>query len=313
MNPSRKYIPIGYRMERPVFDPQAQAGNIGLKTINMDTLNQRIQHFYDRSTPLWLDTWGEHMHHGHYGEDGTEAKDHARAQVDLALELLRWGGIGQADRILDAGCGVGGSARLLAQLYGAKVLACTLSPVQAKEGRKYNKVAGLEDKVEIRAQDMMSLSAADGPFSLVWSMESAEHIREKQQMLDLFHELLEPGGKLLMATWFHRAIPPELNPDEKKLLEGIYRYYHLPPMVSIPELENMAKASGFEQVKVADWTDAVAPFWVAVLRSAFRWRSIKGLLRAGWPTLKGAWAMRYMIKGYRLGLVRFGVLQGQKL
>lgn len=278
----------------------------------MNTLNQRIQHFYDRSTALWLDSWGEHMHHGYYGPDGKEAKDHAQAQADLALELLRWGGIESARRILDAGCGVGGSARLLAQMYDAEVLGCTLSPVQAEQGRKYNEAAGLEDKVEIRAQDMMALSPADGPFSLVWSMESAEHIREKQQMLELFHELLEPGGKLLMATWFHRPIPPELKPDEKKLLEGIYRYYHLPPMVSIPELEIMAKSSGFEQVETADWTNAVAPFWGAVMRSAFRWRSVKGLLKAGWPTLKGAWAMRYMIKGYRLGLIRFGILQGQK-
>ncbi|MCB0617016.1 MAG: hypothetical protein KDC75_27045, partial [Phaeodactylibacter sp.] len=71
----------------------------------MDTLNQRIQHFYDRSTALWLDTWGEHMHHGYYGEDGSEVKDHAQAQADLALELLRWGGMDKARRILDAGCG----------------------------------------------------------------------------------------------------------------------------------------------------------------------------------------------------------------
>ncbi|MCB0548396.1 MAG: class I SAM-dependent methyltransferase [Phaeodactylibacter sp.] len=279
----------------------------------MDTLNQRIQHFYDRSTALWLDTWGEHMHHGYYGEDGKEQKDHTQAQVDLALELLRWGGVEKAGRILDAGCGVGGSARLLAQLYDAEVLACTLSPVQAEQGRKYNEAAGLEDKVEIRAQDMMSLSAAEGPFSLIWSMESAEHIREKQKLLDLFHGLLEPGGKLLMATWFHRPLPPELSSKEKQLLEGIYQYYHLPPMVSIPELEAMARASGFGQVETADWTNAVAPFWGAVMRSAFQWRSVKGLMKAGWPTLKGAWAMRYMIKGYRMGLIRFGVLQGQKI
>lgn len=278
----------------------------------MNTLNQRIQHFYDRSTALWLDTWGEHMHHGYYGKDGKEQKDHIEAQADLALELLRWGGVEQADRILDAGCGVGGSARLLAQLFDAEVLGCTLSPVQADQGRKYNEAAGLEDKVEIRAQDMMSLSASDGPFNLIWSMESAEHIQEKQKMLDLFHQLLAPGGTLLMATWFHRPLPPALNDKEQQLLKGIYEYYHLPPMVSIPELEAMAGASGFVQVKTADWTDAVAPFWEAVMRSAFQWRSIRGLLKAGWPTLKGAWAMRYMIKGYRMGLIRFGVLQGQR-
>ncbi|MEO6038751.1 MAG: class I SAM-dependent methyltransferase, partial [Saprospiraceae bacterium] len=91
-----------------------------------DSLNQRIGHFYDRSTPIWLDTWGEHMHHGYYGPDGQAKKDHRQAQVDLVEEMLRWGGVGQVNRLLDAGCGVGGSARYLAQRFDATALGLTL-------------------------------------------------------------------------------------------------------------------------------------------------------------------------------------------
>ena len=95
------------------------------------TLNQQIRHFYDTSTKLWLDTWGEHMHHGHYGENGKEKKDPQQAQTDLVNKLLSWGDVQEASRVLDAGCGVGGSARYLAKLFGAKVKGLTLSPVQA--------------------------------------------------------------------------------------------------------------------------------------------------------------------------------------
>ena len=277
------------------------------------TLNQRIQQFYDQSTDLWLTTWGEHMHHGYYDVNEPIVQSHQEAQVRLVTELLQWGQVENANRVLDAGCGVGGSARLLARLFDAKVLGCTLSPVQAQRGMDYSKRANLQDQVQIVARDMMDLNTADGPFDLIWSMESAEHIRDKQKLLQLFYDLLQPGGKLLMATWFHRPTPPELQTREQQLLNRIYDYYHLPPMVSIPTLEQMAIDSGFKNVKTADWSDQVAPFWKAVIRSAFKWQSVRGLLKAGWPTIKGAWAMRYMTRGYHRGIVKFGVLQGQKV
>ncbi len=275
-------------------------------------LNQRIRDFYDRSTGLWLQTWGEHMHHGYYGPDGRERKDHRQAQEDLIRELLRWGGAGSATRILDAGCGVGGSARFLARHFGAAALGVTLSPVQARAGTQMTREAGLSDRVSIEVRDLMTLTPADGPFDLIWSLESAEHIADKAAMIQQFHELLAPGGRLLLATWCHRATPPPLRPDEKRLLERIYRIYHLPPMNSTPDYEALARQAGFEQVETGDWSAAVAPFWQAVIYSALDWRNAALLLRTHWSTIRGAWAMRYMRRGYREGLIRFAVLQGRK-
>ncbi|MCY7328106.1 MAG: class I SAM-dependent methyltransferase, partial [Saprospiraceae bacterium] len=252
-----------------------------------DSLNQQISHFYDRSTPIWLDTWGEHMHHGYYGADGLAKKDHRQAQVDLVEEMLRWGQVQQVSRLLDAGCGVGGSARYLAQKFEATALGMTLSPVQAEQAKQYTQRAGLENRVQFQVRDMMTLHAADGSFDLVWSMESAEHIQDKQLLFNLFYERLAPGGKFLMATWCHRAMPPELSSEEQHLLEKIYRLYHLPPMVERARLVEYATAAGFSEVKSADWSRSVAPFWKAVIRTALRWSSVGGLLRAGWPTIKG--------------------------
>ena len=283
-----------------------------MKSTDRPSLNDRIRHFYDRSTAIWLNTWGEHMHHGFYGAEGTVPKDHQQAQLDLVEELLHWGGIETAQAVLDAGCGVGGSSRLLARQFGARVLGLTLSPVQAERAAQYTQQAGLQDRVQVRVQDMLTLTPADGPFDLIWSLESAEHIPDKRRLLDVFFEVLKPGGRLLMATWCHRDTPPGLAETEQRLLQHIYRRYQLPPMISIPEFGELAKAAGFQRVQTADWSDAVAPFWDAVIRSAFRWRSLVGLLRSGRQAIGGAWAMQYMTKGYRSGTIRFGVLQGQK-
>ncbi|MBI1228306.1 MAG: methyltransferase domain-containing protein [Bacteroidetes bacterium] len=276
------------------------------------TLNEKIRHFYDTSTNLWLDTWGEHMHHGYYGANGLEKKDHQQAQTDLVNELLSWGNVLQANQVLDAGCGVGGSARHLAKRLGANVKGLTLSPVQAAEAKILNKKAGLSDEVEVIVKDMLTLTPADGAFDLVWSMESGEHIPDKVRMLQAFYDVLKPGGKLLMATWCIRDEPPALNIEEKKLLKKIGELYHIPPMISIEKYQGLAQEAGFSEVKTGDWTKAVSPFWKAVLLSAMRFSSIIGLLKAGWPAIRGAWALQYMMKGYQSGVLKFGVLQAKK-
>jgi len=112
----------------------------------MSKLNQNIQNFYDASTRLWEETWGEHMHHGYYGPDGTAEKDHFQAQIDLIEEFLRWGNVTQPRKILDVGCGVGGSSLYLANKFGADVTGITLSPVQVSRAKTRAIDAGLAKK-----------------------------------------------------------------------------------------------------------------------------------------------------------------------
>ena len=276
------------------------------------SLNQNIARFYDASTPLWLNTWGEHMHHGYYAQ-ADEKKDHRQAQLDLIEQLLDWAGVEAANRILDAGCGVGGSSRYLAQRFAAAALGLTLSPVQAARGQRYNDAAGLTDRVETRAQDLFALDTRrEGPFDLVWSLESAEHMADKAGLLRLFYDALAPGGRLILVTWCRREFPPRLRPAEEQTLARIQKLYHLPPLVPLSELESHARGAGFEAIETADWSERVAPFWGAVIRSALDPRNWPGLLAAGSETLKGAWAMRYMQRGFRQGSIRFGLLHARK-
>lgn len=80
-----------------------------------------IASFYNQSTYLWEKTWGQHMHHGYYGKDGRESKDHLQAQIDLIDEALKFAGVTSAKSVVDVGCGIGGSSRYLAKKFGAKV------------------------------------------------------------------------------------------------------------------------------------------------------------------------------------------------
>ncbi len=279
----------------------------------MITLNERIRQFYNSSTPLWLNTWGEHMHHGFYGIDGNIKKENKQAQIDLINEVINWANIKNAHHILDAGCGVGGSSRYLSKKFDASVLGLTLSNVQAAAAEKYNKAQGLENKVSIMVKDMLTLDKKDGPFDLIWSLESAEHIPDKKALLHLFNSLLEAKGKCVIVTWCISSSYGNLTDKQQDLIQKIEKLYHLPPMISLHEYTILMKEAGFINVHSADWSAAVAPFWNAVIRTAIKWKSIFGLLRAGTTTIKGAWAMQYMKKGFREGTIKFIVIQGEKI
>ena len=74
--------------------------------------------------------WGEHIHLGFYSS-GQKNIDFRKAKVQFVHELVKWSGLDKlpkGSRILDVGCGIGGSSRILAENYGFNVTAITISP-----------------------------------------------------------------------------------------------------------------------------------------------------------------------------------------
>ncbi|MBW4576256.1 MAG: methyltransferase domain-containing protein [Aphanothece sp. CMT-3BRIN-NPC111] len=316
------------------------------------TLTRQIQQFYDASSGLWEQVWGEHMHHGYYGPDGNQKKDRRQAQIDLIEELLKWAGvqvnseIANPYNILDVGCGIGGSSLYLVQKFisipqsdsisdasinqdldfkslpisnptgiDATATGITLSPVQARRATERAQAAQLSTKAQFQVADALNMPFPDQSFDLVWSLESGEHMPDKEKFLQECYRVLKPGGTFIMATWCHRptdGVAGPLNADEQKHLQEIYRVYCLPYVISLPEYEAIARNLSFQNIRTADWSDAVAPFWDLVISSALSPSAILGLLRSGWTTIQAALSLRLMSSGYRRGLIRFGLLCGTK-
>ncbi len=296
------------------------------------TLYQQIQELYDASSGLWEQVWGEHMHHGYYGADGNLKKERRQAQIDLIEELLGWAGVPKDQalcepyRILDVGCGIGGSTLYLTEKFGSiaqnnlksdggvdRVTATgiTLSPVQANRAIERAKIAGLESNVNFLVADALNMPFPDESFDLVWSLESGEHMPDKIKFLQECCRVLKPGGTLILATWCHRPLGEtagELTDAERKELAEIYRVYALPYVISLPEYEEIIRSLPLTSIRSADWSKAVAPFWDVVIDSALTPSAIWGLLTSGWTTIQAALALGLMSRGYESGLIRFGLI-----
>ncbi|MEM6252044.1 MAG: methyltransferase domain-containing protein [Cyanobacteria bacterium P01_D01_bin.156] len=276
-------------------------------------LTERIQQFYDESSSLWEQVWGEHMHHGYYGIDGHAAVESPQAaQRELIEEILRWSHVDTPQSILDVGCGIGGSTLYLASKYRATATGITLSPVQAARGEARAKTVGLGDHVDFQVADALAMPFADNSFELVWSLESGEHMPDKEQFLQECCRVLKPGGKLIIVTWCHRSPQPPITVAEQWHLEQIYKLYHLPYVISLGDYAEMAEALPLTDLKTADWSQAVAPFWPDVAKSALNPQVLWGIATSGWQTVEGAMAIPLMMTGYAMGLIRYGLLTGTK-
>lgn len=162
---------------------------------------------------------------------------------------------------------------------------------------------------QFQVADALNMPFPDQSFDLVWSLESGEHMPDKLKFLQECYRVLQPGGMLLLVTWCHRPTDEQpLSADERKHLEDIYRVYCLPHVVSLPQYEAIAQSCGFQNIRTADWSTAVAPFWDVVIDSALTPTALVGLLRSGWTTIQAALSLGLMRRGYQRGLVKFGLM-----
>ncbi|XP_057970007.1 gamma-tocopherol methyltransferase, chloroplastic [Malania oleifera] len=284
-------------------------------------LQKGIAEFYDGSSGIWEEIWGEHMHHGFYDTHvQAYVTDHRLAQIRMVEEALRFAGLSEHPvkrprSIVDVGCGIGGSSRYLARKYGAKCEGITLSPVQANRAQALAAAQGLADRVSFQVADALELPFPEGQFDLVWSMESGEHMPDKQKFVRELARVAAPGAKIIIVTWCHRDLAPSeesLRPEEKVLLNKICNAYYLPAWCSTADYVKLLQPLSLQDIKTDDWSEYVAPFWPAVIRSALTWKGFVSLLRSGWKTIKGALVMPLMIEGYKKDLIKFSIITCQK-
>lgn len=280
-----------------------------------------IAEFYDESSGIWENIWGDHMHHGFYDPDSTvSVSDHRAAQIRMIENSLTFASLSEdpskwPKSVVDVGCGIGGSSRYLAKKFGASCVGITLSPVQAERANALAAAQGLADKVSFQVADALQQPFLDGQFDLVWSMESGEHMPNKPKFVGELARVAAPGGTIIIVTWCHRDLRPDeesLQQWEKDLLKKICDSFYLPEWCSTADYVKLLETMSLQDIKSADWSPFVAPFWPAVIRSALTWKGFTSILRSGLKTIKGALAMPLMIEGFRKGVIKFAIITCRK-
>jgi cyclopropane fatty-acyl-phospholipid synthase-like methyltransferase len=173
-----------------------------------------------------------------------------RVMADIA-------GVSPGDRVLDAGCGVGGAAFWLARERGARVHGITIVPSQAFRAKRIAASRRLEDRASFSCQDFCGTAFADETFDVVWARESVCHADDKAAFLTEASRVLRPGGRLVVAD-FARASHTNAGGDER-LLASWLRAWAIPSLATAQDLAGWAEDAAFEKVLVRDVTPAMEP------------------------------------------------------
>jgi MPBQ/MSBQ methyltransferase len=257
--------------------------------------------------------WGEHIHLGHYGSP-PQAKDFVQAKVDFVDEMVHWGGLEQFPQgttLLDVGCGIGGSSRILAQKYGFEVTGITISPQQVQRAKALTP-QGVSAKFQV--DDAMSLSFPDGTFDVVWCIEAGPHMPDKAVFAKELIRVLKAGGTLVVADWNQRDDRTKpLNFWEKPVMKQLLEQWSHPKFASIEEFAELLEATGLVEEKVitTDWSQETLPSWLDSI-----WQGIakpKGLIKFGFSgfikSLREVPTLLLMRLAFGTGLCRFGMFK----
>ncbi len=121
------------------------------------------------------------------------------------ISLLQAARVSATDRVLDAGSGIGGTARLLASEYGCHVTAVDLTPDYCATARWLNELVGLGNSIDVVEGDITALPMPDAGFDLIVTQHVQMNIPDKAALYREARRLLHPGGRL--ALWDVTAGP----------------------------------------------------------------------------------------------------------
>ena len=272
--------------------------------------NARVAAHYDELSPYYNDLWGEHIHHGYY-LTGVESRRQATENlIELVVEGLH---LTPGARVLDVGCGLGGTSRYLAARYACDVVGLTLSPVQARMATEATCGADAAthstdgSRPRFIVGDAAALPLA-GFFDALIAMEVLSHVEDRGAFFGEARRLLKSGGGVGIAAWLKAD---DLSPSDVALIASIEEGM----LVTLPtrsEYERLLSDTGFELVSYRDISAAVARTWDLCLEIVANPALWSLAVAKGRDTRAFVQSFRALRKGFAGGAFRYAVLIAER-
>jgi geranyl diphosphate 2-C-methyltransferase len=187
------------------------------------------------------------------------------AQAEVLLDQLGdVGDVGPGDRLLDAGCGRGGTSFMANERFGCTVDGVTISEYQVGFAREQAALRGRQRQVRFHFRNMLDTGFPSGSYRAVWTNETTMYV----DLSDLFGEfarLLQPGGRYVCIT----GCANDARGERSASVAAIDEHYICNIHPRSAYFRALAE-HGLVPIRVLDLTPRTTPYWELRAQSPVR-------------------------------------------
>lgn len=211
------------------------------------------------------------LYHHHYGigdydpsvlEGPEDTRDdriitemHRLETAQAKILLDHFDDISPAHRMLDAGCGRGGTSFMAHQRFGCQTDGVSISEQQVEFANDQARQRGVADEVRFHFRNMLDTGFETGSHRGIWNNESTMYV-DLFQLFAEFSRLLEYGGRYVCITGCYN----DVTGGRSKAVSRIDEHY----ICNIHPRSDYFKAlaaNNLVPIDVVDLTSHTIPYW----------------------------------------------------
>ena len=224
-----------------------------------------LQKYYDRNTSAFKRIGGGEqtgaIHRKLWGPEvrtASQALQFTNTLIEKAL-FTKWDHPSPPERILDLGCGIGGTTLSLATQYPALCMGITISRIQAIEAQDRKARARLQGKCEYLQGDYHHIPT--GPiWDAAYAIESFVHSADPEAFFQSVSSCLKPNSRLIICDDFlvpQNESATEHRSTETEWINRFRRGWLLGNLLDTSTVDLLAQRFSFQLISDTDLTPLI--------------------------------------------------------